>query len=99
MVWSMLFSAKLPKGFWGKALKTVCYLVNRSHSHILESDVPQMVWSGKKVNYFHLKVFGCKAFVHVPREQRVKLDAGAVECIFLGYDNEQFCYILWDLKN
>lgn len=83
----MLSLAKLHKGFWGEALKTVCYLVNRSHLHALENDVPQIVWSGKMVNYFHMKVFGCKAFVHVPKE-RVKLDARALKCIFLGYDKE-----------
>lgn len=45
---------------------------------------------GKKVNYSCLRVFGRKAFVHVPKEQWVKLDTRAIECIFLGYDDEQF---------
>lgn len=64
--------------------------MNRSPSYILESDVPQRVWSGKKVNYSCLRVFGRKAFVHVPKEQLVKLDTRAIECIFLGYGDEQF---------
>ena len=85
---SILSSAKLSKEFWGETLNTACYLINWSPSHALESDVPQRVWSGKKVSYSHLRVFGCKAFAHVPKEQRVKLDARAVECIFLGYGDE-----------
>lgn len=46
------------------------------------------------MNYSHLRVFGCKVFVHVPKEQRVKLDVRVVECIFLGYGDEQFGYRL-----
>lgn len=68
-----------------ESLKIACYLVNVSPSHALESDVPQWVLSDKKVNYSHLRVFSCKAFVHVHKEQWVKLVAKAVECIFLGH--------------
>lgn len=52
------------------------------------------MWNGKNVNYSHLKVFGYKAFVHVQKEQPVKLDAKVVECIILGYGDEQFSYRL-----
>lgn len=72
--------------------------MNRSPSHILESDVLQRMWSGESVNYSHLR-FGCKAFVHVPKKQQVKLDDRAVECIFLGYGDEKFGNRFWDLKN
>jgi len=32
----------------------------------------------------HLRVFGCKAFVHIPKDERKKLDAKTKECIYLG---------------
>ena len=48
------------------------------------------------VSYSHLKVFGCKAFTHVPKEQCSKLDDKAVCCIFLGYGGAEFGYRLWD---
>ncbi|RDY13920.1 hypothetical protein CR513_01100, partial [Mucuna pruriens] len=32
------------------------------------------IWFGKDVKYDHLRVFGCKAFVHVPKDERSKLD-------------------------
>lgn len=41
-------------------------------------------------------MFGCRAFVHVPKDERSKLDSKSKECIFLGYGNEEFWYILWD---
>ena len=59
-------------------------------------DIAQRVWIGKDVPYSHLKVFGCKGFMHVPKEQRLKLDDKATPCIFIGYGDEEFDYMLWD---
>ena len=70
----MLRMAKLPKTFWGEAVRTACYLINRNPSVSLEFDIPKRVWTNKELSYSHLKVFGCKAFAHVPKEQRTKLD-------------------------
>ncbi|KAM1652315.1 hypothetical protein ACFX1T_004838 [Malus domestica] len=60
----MLRTAKLSKQFWGEAVRTACYLINRSPSVPLGLNVPERVWAGNDVSYSHLKVFGCKAFVH-----------------------------------
>ncbi|KAI5335775.1 hypothetical protein L3X38_025909 [Prunus dulcis] len=35
-------------------------------------------------------------FVHIPKDERSKLDAKSKECIFMGYGNEEFGYRLWD---
>ena len=48
------------------------------------------------MNYSHLKIFGCEAFVHIPKENRTKLDDKSMKCIFLGYADEDFGYRLWD---
>ena len=71
----MLRMTNLPKLFWGEVVVTACYLINRSPSVPLDFDIPERVWTGKDVSYSHLKVFGCKTFVHVPKEQRSKLDS------------------------
>ena len=94
----MLFTAKLPKEFWAEAVCTACYLINRSPTLALEGDVPEKVWTGRVVKYTHLRVFGCKAFVHMPKELRSKLDAKTFECIFLGYGDKEFGFRLWDPK-
>lgn len=90
----MLKMARLPKPFWGEAIHTACYLINRFPSIVLCGEIP--VWIGKSVSYSHLKVFGCKAFVHVSKEHRSKLDDRAIQYIFLGYADEEFGYRLWD---
>ena len=97
-VWCILKIAKIPKLFLGEAINTAIYLINRSPSAPLDFDIPERVWTGNDVSYSHLKVFGCKAFLHVPREQRSKLDDKTIPCIFVGYRDEESNYRLWDLK-
>ena len=41
-------------------------------------------------------MFGCDAYVHVPKEQRTKLDFKSKRCIFLGYGEDQYGFRLWD---
>eukprot|EP00253_Pinus_taeda_P036673 PITA_36673 len=65
-------------------METACYLVNRSPSSALEDKTPQEVWTGKKPSLSHMRVFGCDAYVHVPKEKRTKLDSKSKKCIFIG---------------
>ena len=51
-------------------METACYLVDKSPSSVLEDKTPQEVWTGKKPFLSHLTVFGCDAYVHVPKEKR-----------------------------
>ncbi|XP_069145985.1 uncharacterized protein [Solanum lycopersicum] len=57
------------------ALLTVAYVINLSPAVALQSDVPNSVWYGKDISYDHLRVYDYKAFVHVPKDERSKLDA------------------------
>lgn len=77
-------------------MKIVVDLINLSLSVPLNCNFPQRLWTGKDVSFEHLRVFGCKKFVHVPRDKRSKLDSKAKQCIFLGYGHEEFGYRFWD---
>ena len=66
---SMLSGARLGEEFWVEAVETTCYLVNISPSSVLEDKTPQEVWTGTKPSLSHLRVFGCDAYVHVPKEK------------------------------
>jgi hypothetical protein len=44
----------------------------------------------------HLKVFGCDEFVHVPKENRTKLEKKEFKCIFIEYKEGMKGYKLWD---
>jgi hypothetical protein len=77
---------------------TACYLVNRSPSSALDDKTPQEVWTGKEPSLTHLKVFGCDAYVHVPKESRSKRDKKDEKCIFIGYKYGLKDYNIWDLE-
>ena len=46
----------------------------------------------KEVSYDHLKVFGCKSCVHVPKDERSKLEVKTKQCIFNCYGQDEFEY-------
>ena len=77
-------------------MEVACYLVNKSPSSALEDKNPHEVWTGKKPSLSHLRVFGCDACVHVPKEKRTKLDNKFERCIFIGYKDGLKGYMLWN---
>ena len=95
---SMLSNAQLPNGFWAEAVATAVHLINRSPSKVLDKEaVAEMVWSGKPPLYKHLRVFGCEAYSHIPKEFWNKLEPKSRKCIFLGYgESGEMGYRLWD---
>jgi hypothetical protein len=64
---------------------TACYLVNRSPSSALDDKTPHDVWTEEKPYLQHIRVFGCDAYVHAPKENRSKLDKKDEKCIFISY--------------
>ena len=42
------------------------------------------MWKGNDPSYSHLRVFRCKAFMHVPKEQRLKVNSKSTPYIFVG---------------
>ena len=85
--------------FWVESVNHVVFLVNRSPSKLLDSRYAEEVWLGKDIDYSTLKVFGCKAYVHIPSDERNKLKPKSLECIFLGFEKGVKGYMLWDPKN
>ena len=86
----------LPKRFWAEVVSMACYLINRSPRASLGGKVAEEVWTGNAINFSHLCIFGCLAYVHVPSDERSKLDAKSKKCIFLGYKKDVKGYKFWD---
>ena len=68
---SMLSGTRLGQEFCAETVETSCYLVNRSPSSMLEDKTPHEVWTGKKPSLSHIRVFGCDAYVHVPKNKKI----------------------------
>jgi 5'-3' exoribonuclease 2 len=81
----MLKQAKLPNYFWAKAIGTIVYLQNRTLTKTIARKTPEEMWTCEKPCVAHIKVFGCQAYAHVPKQKRQKLDSKSKECIFIGY--------------
>jgi hypothetical protein len=93
---SMLHSANLPYSFWGEAVVTAAYLCNRSPTRTLIGITPYECWYGEKPSLAHLRVFGCIAYAHIPKERRTKLDSKSIKCLFVGYSLESKAWRLFD---
>ena len=92
----MLQGAGLPDGFWAEAVLTAAILRNRSSTKAVEYMTPYQFFHGTKPNVSNLRVFGCTAYMHVPKETRMKWDAKSIKCIFVGYCIGRKGYRLWD---
>lgn len=97
---TMVHDANLSKSFWSEALYTAVYTTNRSPTRAFRFDddrrykTPAELWSGKKPDISKLRIFGCTAYSHIPKEFRKKLDSKTTKLIMVGYAPNG--YRLWD---
>eukprot|EP00794_Sanderia_malayensis_P002050 gene2050-biopygen1853 len=89
---SMLHKAGLPLTFWAEAVATAVLLRNRSPTSHIKNATPFERYHSRKPDVSALKVFGCIAYVHVPKEKRKKLDKKSTKCIFIGYPEDRKAY-------
>ncbi|CAG4939045.1 unnamed protein product [Colias eurytheme] len=95
----LIFDADLDKKFWSEAVNTSVYLRNRSVVTGLNNRTPYEVWSGQKPNLSHLRIFGSKVMVHVPKQKRLKWDEKAKQLILVGYAENIKGYRVYDKKS
>lgn len=95
----MLHDANLPKTYWAEAVNMAAYLINRTVCSTLINKTPEEVWSGKKVDVSHIRIFGSPVMVHVPKEKRKKLDFKSQKLIFVGFDEYTKGYRCIDTSN
>ena len=60
--------------------------------------MPFEVFYGYKPEISHLRIFGSKAFAHIPKDEWRKLDAKFVKFIFIGYCDNHKAYKMFDLS-
>ena len=77
MVRSMMSHASLPMSFWGYALETAAYTLNRVPTKTVDK-TPYELWFGKKPNLSYLKIWGCDAYVK--NENSNKLATRFIKC-------------------
>jgi Reverse transcriptase (RNA-dependent DNA polymerase) len=73
---------------------TVAYLKNRSPTRAVATTSYEL-WYGSRPNLSHLKIIGSTAYIHVPKEKRIKLDVNGRKGIMIGYGRTNQ-YRIWD---
>jgi hypothetical protein len=96
MARSMLKAKGLSNEFWGEAVATAIYLLNRCSTKGVCNMIPQEAWSKKIPSVEHLRVFGCGEFSHIPKERRQKWDDKGEKCVFIGYSEQSKAYKLYN---
>jgi hypothetical protein len=90
----LMLEMHVPNTYWGDALLTTTYLINRMPSRALDFKTPLKVlspsFSTSKV--VSPKVFYCVCFVHVHGPAKSRLDPQALKCVFVGYSPTQNGY-------
>jgi hypothetical protein len=55
-------------------MKIVVVMINLSPLVPLDFDILERVWKGNNVFYAHIKVFDCRTFIHISKDERSILD-------------------------
>nr|GEV80829.1 zinc finger, CCHC-type [Tanacetum cinerariifolium] len=91
MVNSMLSYSGLSEKFWGEAMLTACYLLNRipnKNNKITHYEI----WYNKRPNLSYLRVLGCRAIVRLLKPKKKILSEKGIDCIFIGYAKHSKAY-------
>ncbi|RVX07666.1 Retrovirus-related Pol polyprotein from transposon TNT 1-94 [Vitis vinifera] len=89
VVYASLIAAKTPISYWGEAITSAAYLINRVPSSSINFQTPLQALTNVVVTptvpNLPPRVFGCVAFVHLHKHQHTKLTSHALQCVFVGY--------------
>ena len=86
----------LSNSFWIYVVKAKLHAYNVTPIKRADYETPTELWSGKKPNISHLRVFGCQAWVHILKKRRSKLEPKSREMIFVDYEQGSKGYQFWD---
>jgi hypothetical protein len=71
---TMIHDQDLLMNLWGEATKTIVYVQNTLSHSSLGFKTPKEMFTRKKPEVSHLKIFGFSVFVHISKERINKLD-------------------------
>src|SRR5258708_7948159 len=92
----VLKERSLPPALWLQAVCHAVWIKNRTPTQSLNSTTtPYQSYFGKKPSLSSLRLFGCKAYAHVPKVHQTKLGKCSIECIHIGFADDKKAYVLY----
>ena len=95
---SLVFQSGLPLKYWGDAVLTSVFLINRTPTSVLNGKSPFELVYKRSPSFENLRVFGCLCF-STKLNKKDKFSKRAEKCILLGYSLEQKGYKLLSLDS
>lgn len=84
------------QGFLSRGSKVCCRCDKFIANSADKESCPDEIWFGRKPNIIKFKVFGCKAYAHIPNQKRTKLEMKSTKCIFVGFPENTKAYKLYN---
>ena len=95
---TLLAAGRVPWRFWKYAANHATFLWNRTKICKKTGVTPYESLYGKPPSAKRWGVFGCNAWLHVPKEQRTTLAPKAEPCVYLGHSSTQNCALVYVLR-
>ena len=64
-----LHDQDLPMNLWAEAARTSVYVQNCTPHRVLKNKTPKEVFSSKKLEVNHLRIFGCPVYINIPKKR------------------------------
>lgn len=98
MVRSCLMSMNVLDVLWSEAVNHAVYVLNRVNAKALKESTLYEMWTGRKPQVRHLRVFGCVTYMRITKSHSKKLDERSKRVMHLGIEKRSKAYRLLDSK-
>lgn len=92
----MLKAKDIPSEFWGEAVTTAVFILNRSPTRSLAGKTPFEAWHGRKPAVHFMRMFGSVAHMKLVKPNLLKLEDGSRKTVFIGYEAGSKAYRVYD---
>ncbi|MBW0566654.1 hypothetical protein O181_106369 [Austropuccinia psidii MF-1] len=94
----LLLDSKLDHSWWGEALSTAAYLLNRTPVVLIGFKIPFSLFFGKAPKTDNLHPFGCLVYININKANLTsKLSPRSNKGFFLGYDKGHKNYKVFNM--
>lgn len=92
----MMKAKQMPGKFWGEAVTTAVFILNRSPTKAVPDKTPYEAWHGRTPDMHYFRTFGCVVHVKEVKPHLKKLDDRNKVMVFLGYEPGMKGYRVFD---